>query len=49
MALPPDVSVSRKQSVHMKKSRATDASVGIAASFCTGEAYQVHVYNFSWR
>jgi hypothetical protein len=40
MVLPPDVSVSRKQSVRMKKSRATDASVGIAASFCTDETYQ---------
>lgn len=40
MVLTPHVSVSRKQSVRMKKSRAADASVGIAASICTDEAYQ---------
>jgi hypothetical protein len=40
MVLPPDVSVSRKQSVRMKKSRDNDDPVGIAASFCTDEAYQ---------
>jgi hypothetical protein len=40
MVLTPDVSVSRKQSVRMKKSRASDASVGISASFFTDEACQ---------
>jgi hypothetical protein len=40
MELTPVVSDSGKQSVCMKKSRGTDASVAIAASFFTDYAYQ---------
>jgi hypothetical protein len=40
MELTPVVSDLGKQSVCMDKSRATDASVAIAASFFTDDAYQ---------